>query len=194
MGQRVELARRTAEGGCLYVSCGAAGETKVPRVARNDSGNGSARRLKPSFYFCHPELSISFANAKVTRSRRSPVVLAAHEPRRGILIMLSSERCGVHRENSLRRHGKLPAASGSLRLRSGQALRLRNCFASRSSYSAQDDKWICTIRRRALAISFRRPRRKFISRRNQQLQPSRSLRSQSVISKSLDRRVVAFHN
>jgi hypothetical protein len=42
-------------------------------------------------------------------------------------------------EDSLRRHGSRPQC-GSLRLRSRQVLRLRNCFASRSSYSAQDDK------------------------------------------------------
>src|ERR1700693_907228 len=35
-----------------------------------------------------------------------------------------------------------PTCKGSPRLRSGQALRLRDCFASRSSHSAQDDNLI----------------------------------------------------
>ena len=44
---------------------------------------------------CHPERSISFANAKVMRSRRTPFKHAAPKTRRGILTVLS--QC---RENS----------------------------------------------------------------------------------------------
>src|SRR4029077_3334626 len=41
---------------------------------------------------CHPERSISFANAKVVRSRRTPVKHAALETRQGILTASSAQR------------------------------------------------------------------------------------------------------
>jgi len=47
-------------------------------------------RLKPpSILFCHPERSVSFANAKVMRSRRTPMLPVAPGPRQGILMVLS---------------------------------------------------------------------------------------------------------
>jgi hypothetical protein len=40
----------------------------------------------------------------------------------------------------------LLAGKGSPRLRSGQAVRLRHCFATRTSHSAQDDKALAVSR------------------------------------------------
>jgi hypothetical protein len=58
----------------------------------------------------------------------------APDTRRGILSMLTA------REEFPEAAREAPAVQGSLRLRSGQALRLRNCFASRRSSFAQDHR------------------------------------------------------
>src|ERR1019366_303484 len=67
--------------------------------------------------------------------RRKPANLRVR-PRAGAAQVLAS---GLWEELP-KTAQELPTLQGSLRLRSGQALRLRNCFASRSSFLAQDDR------------------------------------------------------
>jgi len=88
---------------------------------------------------------LDYTLAAQTGSQRAKLGYSVHLRKsaaktKGDLTMLSGYR------------GELPEAvvpglrvQGSLRLRSGQALRLRSRFASRNGRSAQDDKFVRSI-------------------------------------------------
>ncbi len=116
------------------------------------------QRLKPS------ELSawIAAVNRFATQNQMQYLSPAGSKIRAKIKLKGSGqERPAPHGSRGERPDASLGVSDelGSLRLRSGQALRLRSCYASRSGYSAQDDKlsapWFifCRLERHSLPCS-----------------------------------------